>query len=110
MSELRPGKLVRVHLSEHDRVGARQAFEALIDKCRELGVSGASVFRGLEGFGESSEILRPRMWNGDQPIVVTVVESAEVVERILPELRSLVPDAMIAISDVRMLRIQRSVA
>jgi PII-like signaling protein len=50
------------------------------------------------------------MWNGDQPIVVTVVESAEVVERILPELRSLVPDAMIAISDVRMLRIQRSVA
>jgi uncharacterized protein len=110
MSELRPGKLVRVHLSEHDRVGGRHAFEVLVDKCRELGVSGASVFRGIEGFGGSSEILRPRMWNGDQPIVVTVVESAEVVERILPELRSLVPDAMIAISDVRMLRIQRSQA
>jgi uncharacterized protein len=108
MFELRPAKLVRVHLSEHDRVGDRHAFEALIDKCRELGVSGASVFRGLEGFGESSEILRPRMWKGDQPVVLTVVESAEVVERILPELQSLVPDAMIAISDVRMLRIQRS--
>jgi hypothetical protein len=108
MPELLPGKLVRVHLSEHDRVGDRHAFEVLVEKCREIGVSGASVFRGLEGFGGSSEILRGRMWDGDQPIVVTVVESAEVVERILPELRSLVPDAMIAISDVRMLRIQRT--
>ena len=108
MSELTPGKLVRVHLSEHDRVGDRPAFEALVDKCHELGVAGASVFRGLEGFGEGSEILRRRLWDRDQPIVLTIVETAGTVERILPELTQLVPEAMVAISDVQMLRVQRS--
>jgi hypothetical protein len=108
MPEFIPGKLIRIHLSEHDRRGDQPAFEAVVDRCRDLGVSGASVFKGLEGFGETSEILRHRVWDSDQPIVIMIVEAAETVDRILPELRKVVPEAIIAVSEVEMLRIQRS--
>src|SRR6185503_17299215 len=69
MTELTPGKLLRVHLSEDDR------YEAIVDRCRELGIAGATVFRALEGYGGSSEILRAHLLAKDQPVVVTIVET-----------------------------------
>ena len=109
MTELMPGKLLRVHLSEDDRYEDRRLYDAIVDRCRELGVAGATVFRALEGYGGSSEILRAHMLAKDQPIVVTIVETPENAGRILPELRKMLPNGVITISDVGMIRIQRTV-
>ncbi|HXR77542.1 MAG TPA: DUF190 domain-containing protein [Bryobacteraceae bacterium] len=109
MTELIPGKLLRVHLSENDRYEDRRLYDAIVDRCRELGVAGATVFRALEGYGGSSEILRAHMLGKDLPIVVTIVETPENAARLLPELRKMLPNGMIAVSDIGMIRVQKTV-
>jgi uncharacterized protein len=100
------GKLVRLHLSEHDRFEGNLLYEAIVTKCQELGVAGVTVLRGLEGYGSSSELHRAHMLGHDQPIIVTIVETAENVRRILPELEQMLGTGIIAISDVEVIRIE----
>ena len=75
-------------------------------KCQALGIAGITVLRGMEGYGESTEIHRARILAHDQPIIVTVVESAENIDRLMPEIEKMVDTGMIAISNVEMIRIQ----
>jgi PII-like signaling protein len=108
MSGPNPGKLLRVHILEQDKFQGRPLYEAIVNKCREMGIAGATVYRGLEGYGETSEIHRHHVLSHDQPIVVTVIDSAENIARLLPEVEQMVDKGMIAISDVEVLRIQKS--
>ena len=78
-------------------------------KCRELGIAGATVFRELEGFGESAEIHRPHLLTHDLPIVVTVVDSPENISRLLPVVEEMIDTGLVAVSDVEMIRFQRKV-
>jgi PII-like signaling protein len=102
----RPAKLLRLHFSEEDRYKGVPLYEAVVQACRSLGIAGATVFRGMEGYGESTEIHRRRIIAHDEPIVVTIVESAENIERLMPEIEKMVDTGMIAISDVEMIRIE----
>src|ERR1041385_4307465 len=95
-----PAKLLRIHLSEYDRDHGRPLYEAIVDKCRELKIAGATVFRGLEGYGETAEIHRNHLLSHDLPIVINIVDSAENVERLLPVLEQMMHTGLIAISDV----------
>jgi PII-like signaling protein len=101
-----PAKLLRLHFSEEDQYEDTPLYEALVKKCQTLGIAGITVLRGMEGYGESTEIHRARILAHDQPIIVTVVESAENIERLMPEIEKMVDTGMIAISDVEMIRIQ----
>jgi PII-like signaling protein len=100
-----PAKLLRLHFSEHDRYNGMPLYEALAKKCQALGIAGITVLRGMEGYGESTEIHRARILAHDQPIVVNIVESAENIERLMPEIEKMVDTGMIAISDVEMIRL-----
>ena len=103
-----PGKLLRVHFSEHDRYRGKPLYEAIVEKCRELKIAGATVFRGLEGYGESTEIHRSHLVSHDLPIVLNVVDSAENIARLLPAVEEMMDKGLIAISDVTVLRIQKA--
>lgn len=97
---LQPGKLVRVYVNEHDRYEGRPLYEALVERCRQLGVAGATVFRAMEGFGETAELHRSHIFGGDQPIVITIVERPEKAQQILPLLESMLPSGLVAVTDV----------
>jgi PII-like signaling protein len=101
-----PAKLLRLHFSESDQYNGAPLHEALVKKCQALGIAGITVLRGMEGYGEASEIHRRRILAHDQPIIVTVVESAENIERLMPEIDKMVDTGMIAISNVEMIRIR----
>jgi PII-like signaling protein len=101
-----PAKLLRLHFSEADRYDGVLLYDALVRKCQELGMAGITVFRGMEGYGESAHLHRHRILAHNEPIVVTVVESAENIERLMPEIEKMVDTGMIAVSDVEMIRIQ----
>lgn len=103
-----PAKILRLHFSEHDRYQGKPLYEAIVDKCRELRIAGATVYRGLEGYGETSEIHRSHVLTHDLPIVVSIVDSAENVARLLPIVEEMMDKGLIAMSDVEMIRIQRS--
>ncbi len=109
MSAPTPGKILRVHISERDRYNGKPLYEAIVDKCRELHVAGATVYRGHEGFGDNAEIHRAHLLTHDLPIVISVVDTAESIARIVPVIEDLMDKGLIAISDVEMIRIQRSV-
>jgi len=103
-----PAKLLRIHCSEGDRYKGRPLHEVIVDKCRELKIAGATVFRGLQGFGESAEVHRAHLLGHDQPIVITIVDSKQSVERLIPLIEEMMDTGMIAVSDVTALRIQKS--
>ena len=78
-----PAKLLRLHFSEHDKYQGGSLYEAVVQKCRELSIAGATVFRGLEGYGESAELHRHHLLLHDQPIVVMIVDSEENIRRLV---------------------------
>jgi PII-like signaling protein len=108
MLTTKPACLLRLHLGEADRYGGKPLYEAIVTRCKELGIAGATVFRGLEGFGETAELHRHRFIKKDQPIVIAIVDSAEILDRLIPEVEAMMDTGMIAISDVEYLRIEKT--
>ena len=101
-------RLVRLHFSESDRHADKPLYEAVLEKCRELNIAGATVFRGLEGFGESAEIHRAHLMSNDRPIVVTIVDSEDAIARLLPAIEDMLETGLIAVSNVEVIRVQKS--
>jgi PII-like signaling protein len=98
-----PGKLLRFYVNERDEYNGRPLYEALVKRCQELGLAGATVSRGLEGFGESAEFLHAHLMGGDQPIVVTVVERPERASEALPILQSMMNSGVATLADVEVI-------
>jgi PII-like signaling protein len=102
--------MLRLHISEADRHQGRPLYEAIVDRAKQLGIAGATVFRGLEGYGETAELHRPHLLHREQPIVVTIVDTAANVARLIAGIEPLMDTGLIATSEVECLRIQRSPA
>lgn len=110
MRTVKKAKLLRLHFGESDRYQGKPLYEAIVNRCKELKIAGATVFRGLEGYGETAEIHRHHVMKKDQPIVVTIVDSEENVNRLIPELEEMMDTGILATSDVEYLRIQKTPA
>ena len=107
MRTVKKAKLLRLHFGESDRYKGKPLYEAIVNRCRELKIAGATVFRGLEGYGETAEIHRHHLIRKDQPIVVTIVDTAENLARLIPEVEEMMDTGMIATSDVDYMRIEK---
>lgn len=108
MQTYQPAKLLRLHFTERDRYHGKPLYEAIIEKCRELKIAGATVFRGLEGYGDTAEIHRSHILTHDLPIVVQIVDTAENIQRLLPVVEDMMDKGLIAISDVNTVRIRKA--
>jgi hypothetical protein len=95
-----PGKLLRLYVNERDKYRGKLLYEAIVARCQELNLAGATVFRGLEGFGESAEVHRSHLMGIDQPIVITVIDTPEKAREALPILQAMMSSGVIAVSDV----------
>jgi PII-like signaling protein len=107
MPNYQAAKLLRLHFTERDRYRDKPLYEALVEKCREMKIAGATVFRGLEGYGDTAEIHRSHFLTHDLPIVVQIVDSPENIQRLLPVAEDMMDKGLIAISDVSMIRVQK---
>src|ERR1017187_6039862 len=108
MPTYQPAKLMRLHFSYHHRYQGKPLYEAIVQKCLELKIAGATVLRGLEGYGGMAQIHRSHLLTHDLPIVVTIVDSAENIERLVPIVEEMMDTGLVAISDVQIKRIQKS--
>jgi PII-like signaling protein len=98
-------KMLRIHFGEDDKWHDKPLYEAIVMKCRELDIAGASVFRGIEGYGASTLIHRSHLlWSSDRPIMISVIDSESNIARLLPVLDEMVGDGLIAISEVEVIR------
>jgi len=80
-------KMLRIHFGEDDKWQNKALYEAIVIKCRELDIAGATVFRGIEGYGASTLIhKRHVLFSSDRPIMVTVIDTEEKVSKLIPAL------------------------
>lgn len=107
MPDYQAAKLLRLHLTQEDRYRGRPLYEAIVQKCLELHIAGATVFRGLEGFGDTAEIHRSRVLAHDLPIVIQIIDSDENLRRLLPAVEEMMDKGLIAMSDVMMRRVEK---
>lgn len=82
------GKLLRIFIGEADRFEGQPLYEALVRKARELGLAGATVWRGIEGFGARSRIHTAKVLrlSEDLPILIEIVDSEDNIRAVLPAL------------------------
>jgi PII-like signaling protein len=98
-------KMLRIHFGEDDKWDGKPLYQAIVEKCRELDIAGATVYRGLEGYGASTLIHRSHLLkSSDLPIVVSVVDTDENISKLLPALDQMVHDGLIAMSDVEVIK------
>jgi PII-like signaling protein len=98
-------KMLRIHFGEDDRWHDKPLYEAIVIKCRELDIAGASVFRGIEGYGASTLIhKRHLLRSSDRPIMVSVIDTEEKIKTLIPALDEMVHDGLIAMSEVEVIR------
>ena len=92
-----------VFLSEDDRVGHRGLHEALLERAREDGMAGATVWRGIEGFGSSGRLRTARFPDAltGLPLVVEVVDSPERIDGFVSVVKHLAPGSLITLESVR---------
>ncbi|HZT69352.1 MAG TPA: DUF190 domain-containing protein [Terriglobia bacterium] len=107
MRTVKKAKLLRLHFGESDQYNGKPLYEAIVNRCKELKIAGATVFRGLEGYGETAEIHRHHLIKKDQPIVVTIVDTPENLSRLIPDVEEMMDTGMIATSDVDYMRIEK---
>lgn len=96
------GVLLRVFLGEADQFENKRLYEAIVLKARELGLAGATVLRGTEGFGANSVVHRASLldMSTDLPVVVEIVDTEEQIKRLLPSLEEMVREGMITMEYV----------
>jgi PII-like signaling protein len=108
LQNYQPAKLLRIHFTEQDRWQGKPLYEAIVDTCHALKIAGATVYRGLEGYGETAEIHKPHILTHDLPIVVQIIDSEENIQKLLPVVEEMMEQGLIAVSDARVLRVQKS--
>lgn len=100
------GTLLRVFLGESDRHEGRLLYEAIVLKARELHLAGATVLRGIMGYGRNSRLHTAKILrlSEDLPIVVEIVDSEERIAPLLPWLDSVVKEGLVTLERVRVVR------
>lgn len=100
------GKLLRIFIGESDQWEGQPLYEAIVRRIREAGGAGATVLRGIEGFGAHSRIHTARILrlSEDLPIVIEVVDRADRIDALLPMLDEMIREGMVTIERVEVLK------
>ncbi len=95
--------LLRIFIGESDRWGHKPLYEALVLRARELHLAGATVLRGLMGFGKSSHLHTAKILrlSTDLPLVIEIVDSEERINAFLPELQKMVAGGLVTLEKVK---------
>ncbi len=97
------GTQMRIYLAESSRAAHRDAYRAVVEAMAAAGMAGATVFKGIEGFGRSGVVSAERAvdaWT-DLPMLIEVVDSDERVRAFLPTLEALLDDALVTLERVQ---------
>ncbi|MDA8298353.1 MAG: DUF190 domain-containing protein [Actinomycetota bacterium] len=97
MARGRPATRLLIFLSEDDRVGHREVAELLLERAHERGLAGATVWRGIEGFGATGYLRATRLPDLARglPLVVEVIDDEAAVDAFLPVVRELARGALV---------------
>jgi PII-like signaling protein len=104
------GCLLRIFIGESDSFNHKPLYEAIVLKAREAGLAGATVLRGVMGFGKNSILHTAKILrlSEDLPMVVEIIDSKEKVENFLPFLDQMIKDGLVTVEKVRVIHYKSS--
>ena len=87
--------LLRIHVGEADKIGHKSLYQAIVEAARDEGLAGATVLRGVQGFGLSARMRSSRILDlsTDLPVVVEIIDKEPKVEAFLDSVTRLLEDA-----------------
>ncbi|SDF53896.1 DUF190 domain-containing protein [Sporolituus thermophilus] len=99
-------KRLRIYIGETDRYNGKSLYHAIVLKAKELDLAGATVFRGIMGYGANSRIHTARIvdLSDDLPILIEIVDSEEYINKILPFLDEVVTEGLVTLDDVEIIK------
>lgn len=97
--------LMRIHIGEDDRWQGQPLYHAIVELLRRRHFAGATVFRGILGFGAQATIHQSKLFrlSSDLPIVIECVETEEHIEAVLPELDTMIGGGLITLERARVI-------
>jgi uncharacterized protein len=101
-----PARRITIFIGESDRYHHKPLYAEIVHRAHQRGLAGASVFRGLEGFGASSRIHTSRLLSlsEDLPLAIIIVDTAERTAAFLDEIEELITGGLIIVDDVDVYR------
>lgn len=98
--------LMRIFIGEADRQDGRPLYQSLVEMFRREKLAGATVTRGIIGFGAKSHLHTTHLLrlSQDLPIVIEVVDSQDSIDRVMPQVDAMVGEGLITMEKVRVLR------
>jgi PII-like signaling protein len=103
-------RLMRIYMGESDTWQDEPLYEAIVKRLRLMDIAGATVYRGILGYGVKGHTHKSGIlpFSRDLPVMISVVDSAEKLARAIDQIESMMQDALIVLSDVDVIRLLRS--
>lgn len=100
-----PGKLLRIFIGESDRYGAQPLYTAIVEAARKQGLSGATVFKGIEGFGGHSVVHAARVFDlsTDLPVLIEIADAEDRVQAFIPQLDEMVHEGLVTLESIEII-------
>ena len=99
-------KRLRIYIGETDRYKGKSLFQAIVEKAKALDLAGATVFRGIMGYGANSRIHTAQIvtLSSDLPILIEIIDSEEYIQKLLPYLDEMVQEGLVTIDDIEVIK------
>ncbi len=90
---------LKIYIGESDRWKGRPLYKAIVERLREIGMAGATVYRGIYGFGKKSKVHSSDVMrlSTDLPVIIEVVDRGYKIEKAIHEIKGMIGDGMITV-------------
>lgn len=98
--------LLRIFIGESDQLHSKPLYEQIVLKARELDIAGATVIRGILGFGASSRIHSAKLLDlsEDLPLVIEIIDTEDKIEKIMPFIEANMKDGLVTMEKVKVMK------
>ncbi len=102
----RHARRLTVFLGEEDAYGHKPLATEIVHRAHRAGLAGATVLRGIEGFGASNHVHTARILSlsNDLPIIIVIVDEAERIDAFIPQLDELISEGLVILDDVEVIK------
>ena len=109
MIDAHAGSLLRIFIGEDDRYHGRPLYMAVVDELRAAGFAGASVFKGVEGFGSHKVVHAGRFIDvaSNLPVLIEVIEEEAKIFTLLPRLREMIDEGLLTLENLSAVALKR---
>ena len=103
-------RMMRIYMGESDRHEGEPLYEAIVKRLRLMDISGATVYRGILGYGAKGHTHKSGLlpFSHDLPIMISVVDTAENLAKAIGDIEAMMQDGIIVLSDVDVIRLVHS--